>query len=131
MKIQFTLSQYGTTTNSKGKKVQRKEPSFKFVKVEQMRDDENEIKVVSQVIASFCKDVIKLTERNAKNGFNTGFRIKKSHPMKIQIIGLDENDDLSLSIEYRNFAKFVYESTEAQIKNVINDQLTFTAKWMQ
>ena len=91
---------------------------------------ENEVSHVSLEIAAFCKDISKLCKSNANLGFASAVSgIKKSLPMSITLQGLGDDDDVNVSLEYRNFGKFVENTTETKLRKFLKNNIEFAEKY--
>ena len=55
--------------------------------------------------------------------------IKKSLPMQLRIESVHKNGQTRLSLNYRNYGKFVREANESNISTFLKDNIEFTQKW--
>ena len=114
MKLNVVLSQ----VNKAGK------VSFKAVK--NVNTGSKGLEIVALETAKFCADIIKLKKNVAKLGYASAVNgIKKSLPMNLTIIGLDDADDVNISLEWGSFGKFANEATEAKIRKFFELTLEF------
>lgn len=74
----------------------------------------------AQDIANYCKAVIELQKKLFKLGLNER-AMRKTLPVEIQL----SNEDETLTIQFRNFGKFVEETTEAKLRKAIQLKLDF------
>lgn len=114
MKLNVVLSQ----VNKAGK------VSFKAVK--NVNTGSKGLEIVALEAAKFCADIVKLKKNVAKLGYASAVNgIKKSLPMNLTIIGLDDADDVNISLEWGSFGKFANEATEAKIRKFFELNLEF------
>jgi len=98
--------------------------SFKAVKA--VNTGSAGLEVVALEAAKFCSDIVKLKNNVAKLGYASAVNgIKKSLPMSLTIIGLDDADDVNISLEWGSFGKFANEATEAKIRKFFEFTLEF------
>ena len=71
-------------------------------------------------LADYCKAVIQLQVKLFKLGLNER-AMRKTLPVEIQL----SNEDETLTIHFRNFGKFVEETTEAKLRKAIELKLDF------
>lgn len=88
----------------------------------------SEIESVSKEIAVFCKDLQELMEFNKTVGLSHNYGLRKSLKTDFIIQGLDEFDDVSVSIGYRNFGKFVSETETNVIEEALSKSIAFSYK---
>jgi len=75
-------------------------------------------KDVAQDLADYCKAVVELQVKLFKLGLNER-AMRKTLPIEIQL----SNEDETLVIHFRNFGKFVEETTEAKLRKAIELKL--------
>lgn len=116
MKLQFTIQQ----RNAKNETV--------FVANKTVNIGNSEIQSVSKEIAIFCKDLQDLMEFNKSVGLSHNYGLRKSLKTDFIIQGLDEFDDVSVAIGYRNFGKFVSETETNVIEEALAKSIAFSYK---
>lgn len=89
--------------------------------------DDNEIKNIASEIAHFSHDVQKLVERNKELGYRTAYNgIKKSLPLSIDIKAVNtEDEDFNVSLHYRNFGKYITETTTENLQAFLVANIEF------
>jgi len=98
--------------------------SFKAVKA--VNTGNAGLEVVAIESAKFCSDIIKLKNNVAKLGYASAVNgIKKSLPMQLDIVGLDDADDVNIQLSWNSFGKFANESTEAKIRKFFELNIEF------
>lgn len=114
MKLNVVLSQVNKAGNV----------SFKAVK--NVNTGSKGLEIVALESAKFCADIIKLKKNVAKLGYASAVNgIKKSLPMNLTIVGLDDADDINLSLEWVSFGKFANEATEAKLRKFFELNIEF------
>lgn len=88
----------------------------------------SEIQSVSKEIAIFCKDLQELMEYNKTVGLSHNYGLRKSLKTDFVIQGLDEFNDVSVAIGYRNFGKFVSETETNVIEEALSKSIGFSYK---
>ena len=84
-----------------------------------------ELTSIASEISSFCLAFSKLTESNKKRGYNNNNGIRKSQTMTMVIQGIGEDKDIVIELSFRNFGRFVLETTEANLKGLLADNINF------
>lgn len=81
---------------------------------------------VAKDVANFSKAIVTLQEKNAERGYASAVNgIKKSLPMVLTLrAGKQE-----LTMQYRNYGKFIREATEANIRGFLEDNIDFATKY--
>ena len=99
--------------------------SFKAVKAFEIEGAKNAaMKKIAEDSTEFCKDLIALKKRSEKRGNRSSLNgIKKSLPMSIEISGTN------VSLQYRNFSKFVEQSSKKLIAEDLLDNFQFIDKY--
>ena len=116
MKLQFSIQQ----KNTKNEVV--------FVAKKVVNIGNAEIDSVSKEIAVFCKDLQDLMEYNKTVGLSHNYGLRKSLQTDFLIEGLDEYDDVTVQIGYKNFGKFVAENKESVIEEALSKSIAFSYK---
>lgn len=116
MKLTFVLTQ----KNKAG------QISFGASKTVEVGDD-REIQNIASEIAHFSHDVQKLVQRNKELGYRTAYNgIKKSLPLSIDIKAVNaEDEDFNVSLHYRNFGKYVSETTTENLQAFLVANIEF------
>lgn len=92
--------------------------------------DVKKVSDASKTIAEFSKDIVVLESKNRAIGMSTAIcGIKKSLPMQLRIESVHKNGQTRLSLNYRNYGKFVREANESNISTFLKDNIEFTQKW--
>lgn len=108
-------------TNKAGNTVFSAQAKFNLIEGE-------EFEGFGREVANFCYETKKFINRSLKRGVKVqGFR--KTLPMTISVVSLDENDDLAASVEFKNFGRFIEETTEAKLRAQLKDSAEFTYKF--
>jgi len=84
-----------------------------------------EMTSIAKEISSFCLAFSKLTEKNKKRGYNNNNGIRKSQTMTMVIQGIGEDKDIVIELSFRNFGRFVLETTEANLKGLLAENINF------
>ena len=79
-------------------------------------------------LATFCKDVVKLQASNKAKGLNS-VMIRKTLPVSLELISLDESDDIDVSLRFGNFGKFVENTSEENISALLAENAEFVYKY--
>lgn len=116
MKLQFIIQQ----RNNKDEIV--------FTAQKTVNIGNSEIQSVSKEIAIFCKDLQELMEYNKTVGLSHNYGLRKSLKTDFIINGLDEFNDVSVAIGYRNFGKFVSETETNVIEEALSKSIAFSYK---
>ena len=98
--------------------------SFKAVKAFEIEGGKDvAMKKIAEDSTEFCKDIIALKKRSEERGNRSSLNgIKKSLPMSIEISGTN------VSLQYRNFSKFVEQSSKRLIAEDLLDNFQFVEK---
>lgn len=98
--------------------------SFKAVKTFEIEGGKTvAMKKIAEDSSEFCKDIIALKKRSEERGNKSSLNgIKKSLPMQIEISGTN------VSLAYRNFSKFVDQTSKRLIAEDLLDNFQFIDK---
>ena len=116
MKLQFIIQQRNT----------KNEIVFTANKVVNIGSDS--VESVSKEIAVFCKDLQELMDYNKTVGLSHNYGLRKSLKTDFIINGIDDYDDISVQIGYRNFGKFVTENKTEIIEQALSKSIAFSYK---
>lgn len=116
MKLQFSIQQ----RNAKSEVV--------FVANKIVNIGNSEIESVSKEIAIFCKDLQELMEYNKTVGLSHNYGLRKSLQTDFLIQGLDDYNDVTVQIGYKNFGKFVAETETDVIEEALSKSIAFSYK---
>lgn len=116
MKLQFSIQQ----RNAKKELV--------FVANKAVNIGNDEVESVSKEIAIFCKDLQELMDYNKTVGLSHGYGLRKLLQTDFLIQGLDDFDDVSVSIGFKNFGKFVSETATPIIEEALSKTIAFSYK---
>ncbi|HTO36146.1 MAG TPA: hypothetical protein VLZ72_07900 [Flavobacterium sp.] len=116
MKLQFSIQQ----RNAKSQVV--------FVANKVVNIGNDDVESVSKEIAVFCKDLQELMEYNKTVGLSHGYGLRKSLQTDFLIQGMDDFDDVTVSIGYKNFGKFVSETATPVIEQALSKSIAFSYK---
>jgi hypothetical protein len=113
MLLQVNLTQ----TNKQGKDTFK---SFAKINI----GDAN-LETISKEIAHYCKSFKELETKLNKLKLNVN-SFKKSLPLDITLQGISEGDeDIKISLTYKNFGKFIEQTTEANLRKSLELQIKF------
>lgn len=90
-------------------------------------NDENFLEDFATDIAEFSKDCINYVDRMKALKFNVKL-IRKSSAMHIEINGLDQDDDINISLKVKNYGKFVENANKDDIKTMLSESGEFMLK---
>jgi len=79
-------------------------------------------------LAIFCKDVVKLQASNKAKGLNS-VMLRKTLPVTLELVSLDENDDINVSLKFGNFGKFVEKTSEENLSAALSENAEFVYKY--
>lgn len=116
MKLQFIIQQ----RNNKNEIV--------FTANKTVNIGSEQIESVSKEIAVFCKDLQELMEFNKSVGLSHNYGLRKSLKTDFIINGIDDYEDVSVAIGYRNFGKFVSETETNVIEQALAKSIAFSYK---
>lgn len=82
--------------------------------------------VVSLEVSTFCADIIKLKKNVTKLGYASSVNgIKKSLPMQLDVIGLDDANDINIKLEWNSFGKFAENATQKKLQKFFDLNIEF------
>lgn len=80
---------------------------------------------IANEVSGFCIAFRDLVKRNHKRGW-TGLKgIRKSQVMTLTIQGIGDDDDINIQLSFRNFGKFLEETTRKNLQGLLDDNINF------
>ena len=87
-------------------------------------EDKSKFDNVAKQISEFCKEAIEFSKRSKARGINISM-LKKTQPIDIVF----ESGKKDIIISFKNFGKFVEESSKSTLKSQIKDSFQFLDKF--
>ena len=116
MKANILLVQYN---NLKERKV-----TFEAIKKVTL-EDKSKFDDAAKQISEFCKEAIEFSKRSKARGVNISM-LKKTQPIDIVF----EGGEKDVIISFKNFGRFVEDSSKATLKAQIKDSFQFINKFI-
>lgn len=100
--------------------------SFSAVAKIRLNDEINDF---TNEVSNFCKDTVDFVNRSKNRGVNIN-GIKKSQKLTMKLETLEGNEVL-FELTFRNFGKFVENTSLSNLKAQIKDSATYQMKYSQ